>query len=91
MALRFLSWLHLSVWMALSLGVISPVLAEPSAPIDPLLKPYIKISGVSGAINSIGSDTLNNLMTLWAEGFRRQYPNVKIQVEARVQAQLLPL
>lgn len=83
MAIRFLRCLHLSVWMALSLGVMSPVLAEPSAPIDPLLKPYIKISGVSGAINSIGSDTLNNLMTLWAEGFRRQYPNVKIQVEGK--------
>jgi phosphate transport system substrate-binding protein len=47
------------------------------------LKPYSKVSGVSGAINSIGSDTLNNLITLWAEGFRRQYPNVKIQVEGK--------
>jgi phosphate transport system substrate-binding protein len=46
-------------------------------------KPYSKVSGVSGAINSIGSDTLNNLITLWAEGFRRQYPSVKIQVEGK--------
>lgn len=83
MGIRLLGWLHLLAWMALSLGVISPVLAEPSASIDPLLKPYIRNSGVSGAINSIGSDTLNNLMTLWAEGFRRQYPNVKIQVEGK--------
>jgi phosphate transport system substrate-binding protein len=44
---------------------------------------YAKVSGVSGNINSIGSDTLNNLMTLWAEGFRKQYPNVKIQVEGK--------
>ncbi|HET9963677.1 MAG TPA: phosphate ABC transporter substrate-binding protein [Nitrospiraceae bacterium] len=46
-------------------------------------QPYQKTSGISGAINSIGSDTLNNLMTLWAEGFRRQYLNVKIQVEGK--------
>src|SRR5215813_5445490 len=51
--------------------------------LDPALKPYVKVSGVSGNINSIGSDTLNNLMTLWAEGFRKQYPNVKIQIEGK--------
>lgn len=51
--------------------------------LDAGLKPYVKVSGVSGAVSSIGSDTLNNLMTLWAEGFRRQYPNVKIQVEGK--------
>jgi phosphate transport system substrate-binding protein len=83
MGIRVRGWVRLLAWVALSLGVISPVLAETSVPIDPLLKPYVKISGVSGAINSIGSDTLNNLMTLWAEGFRRQYPNVKIQVEGK--------
>ena len=51
--------------------------------IDAEIKPYGKVSGVSGTINSIGSDTLNNLITLWAEGFRKQYPNVKIQVEGK--------
>ena len=51
--------------------------------LDPALKGYIKVSGVSGNVNSIGSDTLNNLMTLWAEGFRKQYPNVKIQIEGK--------
>ena len=51
--------------------------------VDAEIKPYAKVSGVSGTINSIGSDTLNNLMTLWAEGFRKQYPNVKIQVEGK--------
>ena len=44
---------------------------------------YARISGVSGNLNSIGSDTFNNLMTLWAEGFRKQYPNVKIQIEGK--------
>jgi phosphate transport system substrate-binding protein len=38
---------------------------------------------VSGNLNSIGSDTLNNLMTLWAEGFQAVYPNVRIQIEGK--------
>ncbi len=50
---------------------------------DPSWEGYTRVSGVSGNINSIGSDTLNNLMTLWAEGFRKQYPNVKIQIEGK--------
>ena len=50
---------------------------------DPSWKGYERVSGVSGNVNSIGSDTLNNLMTLWAEGFRKQYPNVKIQIEGK--------
>jgi phosphate transport system substrate-binding protein len=58
-------------------------LADEVIHIDSNLKGYVKIGGVSGNLNSIGSDTLNNLMTLWAEGFRKQYPNVKIQIEGK--------
>lgn len=60
----------------------SPVWAKDDME-DPGWVSYAKVSGVSGTINSIGSDTLNNLMTLWAEGFRKQYPNVKIQIEGK--------
>lgn len=51
--------------------------------IDPNLMDYKPVSGVSGNLKSIGSDTLNNLMTLWAEGFQAQYPNVKIEIEGK--------
>src|SRR5687768_10661813 len=44
---------------------------------------YQKSSGVSGSLSSIGSDTMNNLMTLWGESFAKLYPNVKIQVEGK--------
>jgi len=44
---------------------------------------YQKTSGVSGNINSVGSDTMNNMMALWAETFRKMYPNVKIQIEGK--------
>jgi phosphate transport system substrate-binding protein len=51
--------------------------------VDPELSPYSRGSGVTGNLNSIGSDTLNNLMTLWAEGFQARHPNVKIQIEGK--------
>src|SRR5687768_17604625 len=51
--------------------------------VDPKLATYERVGGVSGNLNSIGSDTLNNLMTLWAEGFRAIYPNVNIQIEGK--------
>jgi phosphate transport system substrate-binding protein len=51
--------------------------------VDPAIPAYTKGSGVSGSLNSIGSDTLNNLMTLWAEGFKKIYPNVQIQIEGK--------
>jgi len=38
---------------------------------------------VSGSVSSVGSDTMNNMMTLWAETFRKLYPNVKVQVEGK--------
>jgi phosphate transport system substrate-binding protein len=60
----------------------SPVFAEQSH-LDPALPDYKAVSGVSGNLNSIGSDTLNNLMTLWAEGFKKAYPNVNVQIEGK--------
>ena len=51
--------------------------------VDSALTPYQRGSGVSGTLNSVGSDTMNNLMTLWAETFRKFYPSVKIQVEGK--------
>lgn len=53
-----------------------------AANFDLALPDYERISGVSGNLSSIGSDTLANLMTLWAEEFNRHYPNVNIQVQA---------
>lgn len=52
------------------------------ADLDPNLPVYEKTSGVSGSLSSVGSDTLANLMTLWAEEFKREYPNVSIQIQA---------
>jgi len=50
--------------------------------VDPKLPEYKQVSGISGNLSSVGSDTLANLMTLWAEEFKRVYPNVNIQIQA---------
>jgi len=49
--------------------------------VDTALPSYESVQGVSGNLVSIGSDTLNNLMTYWSEGFRTFYPNVAIQIQ----------
>ena len=51
--------------------------------VDASIPAYSKTSGVSGNVSSVGSDTLNNLMTLWAEGYKKEYPNVRIQIEGK--------
>ena len=53
-----------------------------SAGVDPSIPDYEKVAGVSGKLTSVGSDTLANLMTLWAEEFKRTYPNIQIQIQA---------
>lgn len=51
------------------------------AAVDPAVTPYVRVAGVSGSLSSVGSDTLANLMTLWAEAFKREYPGVNIQIQ----------
>jgi phosphate transport system substrate-binding protein len=67
---------------AILLTSVSSYAADPPK-LDPALTSYKAASGVSGNVSSIGSDTLNNLMTLWAEQFNKFYPNVKIQIEGK--------
>ena len=64
-------------------AVLGAGLAGAQVQVDPALASYKATSGVSGNVSSIGSDTLNNLMTLWAEQFNKFYPNAKIQIEGK--------
>jgi phosphate transport system substrate-binding protein len=50
--------------------------------VDAGIPDYQKASGVAGNLSSVGSDTLANLMTMWAEEFNREYPNVNVQIQA---------
>lgn len=61
--------------LGLSLGMSA------QAAVDSALPSYTKATGVSGNLTSVGSDTLNNLMTLWAEDYKKLYPNINIQIQ----------
>ena len=63
-------------------GLVSAQAALAGPKVDAALPEYSRASGVAGNLSSVGSDTLANLMTLWAEEFKRVYPNVNIQIQA---------
>lgn len=73
-------------YLITALGLASFSLISANAPaaqdVDPKLPDYNAASGISGNLSSVGSDTLANLMTFWAEDFKRLYPNVNIQIQA---------
>ncbi len=69
--------------MAMALLAMCPLVASGQVQVDPNLPDYKPVEGVSGSLKSIGSDSMNNEMTLWAEGFLRFYPNVKIEIEGK--------
>ena len=71
------------LWILASTLVLALSSVSAQVKVDSSIKGYSKTTGVSGNLNAIGSDTLNNLMTLWTEAFQKQYPNVKIQVEGK--------
>jgi len=76
-----------SVWRKIVL--VAALVALPAAgfaagvTVDPALKAYQPVKGVSGNLKSVGSDTMNNEMTLWAEGYLAHYPNVQIEIEGK--------
>lgn len=67
---------------AVTASLVGAGLVQATTTIDAAIPSYQKTSGVSGNLSSVGSDTLANLMTLWAEQFKRVYPNVNIQIQA---------
>ena len=74
---------HAALTMALTVVIASGGIALAQVKLDPDLPKYKTVSGVSGNISSVGSDTLNNLMTHWAESFQKFYPNAKVQIEGK--------
>ena len=64
-------------------GAFLATVSQAKTTVDSAIPAYRPTSGISGSLSAIGSDTLNNLMAMWAEGFKKQYPNVKIQIEGK--------
>jgi phosphate transport system substrate-binding protein len=68
--------------MGFATSAMFSVTATAVQTVDAAVPAYQKVNGISGNLSSVGSDTLANLMTLWAEEFNREYPNVNIQIQA---------
>ena len=58
------------------------LVADDSEPSD-VLPSYSRVKSLQGSINSIGSDTLTNLMTFWSQKFHEYYPQVTVEVEGK--------
>ena len=58
--------------------------------VDASLPSYRAVAGISGQLKSVGSDTLDHEMNLWAEGFKSKYPNVKFEVEGKGSSTAVP-
>jgi phosphate transport system substrate-binding protein len=58
--------------------------------VDQSIPDYKTVGGISGELKTIGSDTMNNLAALWAEGFKKAYPNVKVEIEGKGSATAPP-
>ena len=71
------------VLAALAMALTGGTAVAQQIKLDPELTRYKTVSGVSGNVSSVGSDTLNNLMTHWAESFQKFYPNAKVQIEGK--------
>jgi phosphate transport system substrate-binding protein len=72
-----------------ALAAILVAITEAMA-LDASLPAYQAVEGVSGRIKSVGSDTLDNVMALWAKGFEALYPDVKIEIEGKGSATAPP-
>jgi phosphate transport system substrate-binding protein len=81
--MKSLKRMKITLVLVLVLAFVSQMIFAQTVKVDERLPKYQKTSGISGNANSIGSDTMNNLMTLWLESFRKYYPLVNIQIEGK--------
>lgn len=75
----------------LTAGTVARTAVALDQEIDPALEPYVKVAGeVAGSLKCVGSDTMNNLVALWAEGFKKFYPSVQEGIEGKGSASAPP-
>ena len=73
-----------------ALAVLATAAAAQAVKVDPKIPEYKAVQGVSGTIKSVGSDTMNELMTLWSEGFKKHYPAINTEIEGKGSATAPP-
>jgi phosphate transport system substrate-binding protein len=78
-------------WAVLGIGLVLGARGVVAQDVDPALKPYAKAAGeVAGSLKCVGSDTMNNLVAHWAEGFKKFYPSVREGIEGKGSASAPP-
>jgi len=75
--------MHRMTIAAAAFSLMAGAAVAQAVKVDPAVPAYAPAQGVSGSVKSVGSDTMNNEMALWGEGFRKLYPNVKIEIEGK--------
>ena len=62
----------------------SAAAVEPEAVVvDAAMPSYQPVEGVSGSLKSVGSDTMNNLMTYWGQLLQSYYPGVTVEITGK--------
>ena len=69
---------------------IQTALTTAALALDPALPTYQRVGNLTGQLRSVGSDTLNQEMKLWAAGFKGVYPGVEIEIEGKGSATAPP-
>lgn len=65
------------------LGLVACSASAQQLAVDSAIPSYKAVEGVTGSIKSVGSDSMNNLMTHWAEGFKKAYSSVNVEIEGK--------
>lgn len=83
--------LMMTALFCLAFQPVSAVFAQQQdVKLDPKLPDYKKVAGVSGTLKSVGSDTMNNLVSLWAGEFKKLYPGVKTEIDGKGSSNAIP-
>lgn len=77
-------------WICYALCLFVAPSALGQVEVDPKLPDYKPRSGVSGKIDTVGSDTMNNLAQLWTEEFKKYYPGVAAAIDAKGSSNAIP-
>jgi phosphate transport system substrate-binding protein len=88
--MRAKRWTAPGIALALVAALAGAGTAGQAVKVDEGLASYKPVGGVSGNLSSMGSDTMNNLMTYWTETFKKHYPNVVTQVEGKGSGTAIP-
>ena len=66
-----------------ALAVLAANPSPQAVKVDAAIPAYKPVEGVTGTIKSVGSDTMLNLATFWADDFKKVYPSVTVEIEGK--------